>query len=102
MPWRTPPSSPRGVTVTADPLHERLLALIDEYVTSMQADDYPATWPLDALRAVVERHAPVEDRIGDTLVGLECHGCDTGGGYDPDWPCSTIQDVARELGVPSV
>jgi hypothetical protein len=47
-------------------------------------------------------HEPVEDRIGDRLVRLECHGCDEGGGYDWDWPdspCSTIQAITRELGV---
>jgi hypothetical protein len=79
-------------------LHEKLLAELDSYERAMPQ---PGNL-IDALRAVVELHAPTEDRIGDRLVRFECQGCDTGGGYDweyPRWPCSTIQAIARELGV---
>lgn len=87
--------------MTADPLHEKLLALIDEYVASMQADDYPATWPLTALRAVVELHAPAQP-YPLAPEHVVCNGCDRPpmSRFAPAWPCSTIQAIiARELGV---
>lgn len=76
-------------------LHERLLAVIGQH-----------GGPLDtgaALRAVVELHAPTDTFPGGTTpIGYSaCVGCDCEG-YDwehPSWPCSTIQVIARELGV---
>jgi hypothetical protein len=53
-----------------------------------------------ALRAAVELHAPVpyHETSPNWLI---CHGCDMDG-YEaerPPSPCSTIQAVARELGI---
>jgi hypothetical protein len=69
-------------------LHERLLAEIDRCQDGIGPDGGLG----DALRAVVELHAPVKLPIGETLY---CDGC----GNLPSWPCSTIQAIARELGV---
>lgn len=75
-------------------LHQQLLDLIAEYRTSADADDYPVRFPLDALRAVVELHAP-DDGAGYA----RCDGCLNAWGESAEWPCSTVQAIARELGV---
>lgn len=83
-------------------LHDELARLHDHLVACASCTTCEATAGYHALRAVVELHAPREDRIGTRLARLECQGCDVGGGYDweyPSWPCSTIQVIARELGV---
>lgn len=75
-------------------LHKRLLAAIARYEGAMGTRTLVA-----ALRAVVEVHEPV--REGGTLGYFTCRGCDNGSYAidSPDWPCSTIQAIARELGV---
>lgn len=52
-----------------------------------------------ALRAVVELHAPV--REGGVFGYNTCSGCDNGSYAidSPDWPCSTIQVIAEQLGI---
>ena len=54
-----------------------------------------------ALRAVVELHAPVPHTLHGNLIRNVCEGCDAGAYAEesPDWPCSTVQAVARELGI---
>jgi hypothetical protein len=52
---------------------------------------------MGALRAVVELHAP--DWYHPYYYG--CRGCDADG-YEwepPEWPCSTVELIARVLGV---
>lgn len=76
-------------------LHQQLLDRID-------AVSGPPSYPRlgKALRAVVELHKPVP-RFDHTPDWLVCHGCDMDG-YDaehPPWPCSTVQAIARELGI---
>lgn len=75
-------------------LHERLLARLDEE----DIGDNVAS----ALRAVVELHAPFQR----STLSLGCRACSTPvhtlpGRYVTvvNWPCSTIQAIARELGV---
>lgn len=85
-------------------LHQRLLALVGEYRTSADADDYPVRFPLDALRAVVELHAPVTHYPGgDVSVGPrpQCFGCEIDGwdAEHPEWPCETVKTIVRELGI---
>lgn len=82
----------------ADPvvLHAALLALINEYMESMIADDYPAPMPLVALRAVVELHRPEPcpppcSLRHEHLTCLHCRGM--------FWPCNTIEKITVELGV---
>jgi hypothetical protein len=73
------------VTVTAD-LHA---AIVDEIAHF--------DGPVDrALRAVVELHAPHDRLMGGPIVCGHCNGTH---GEDDPWPCSTIQAIARELGV---
>ena len=86
-------------------LHERLLtqlgwfdeALADPGGLINDASDLTA-----ALRAVVELHAPFQR----STLSLGCRACSTPvhtlpGRYVTvvNWPCSTIQAIARELGV---
>ena len=84
-------------------LHARLLAAIDGITADAEWGD--ACGPLAAaLRAVVELHEPIDTFPGGTVpIGYTaCAGCDCEG-YDwehPSWPCSTVQAIARELGVP--
>jgi hypothetical protein len=73
-------------------LHQQLLDLIGEYRTSADADDYPVRLPLDALRAVVELHAPYLAIDGQPYA---CQRC----GVIAGWPCDHIEAVARELGI---
>lgn len=73
-------------------LHTAVLAELD------RLDPHRLTTLGKALRAVVELHAPKPYFEGRT-DWLVCPGCDMSG-YDaehPDWPCSTIQAIAREL-----
>ena len=76
-------------------LHQRVLYAITIRDTSI----VPYHEVNAALRAVVELHAPVKP-YRDTPQ-LDCHGC----GQPPmarhraPWPCSTVQAIARELGV---
>jgi hypothetical protein len=84
----------------ADDLHQKLLAELDDRYVDILAEQRLGRSLVEALRAVVELHAPVPyfEHTPDWLV---CHGCDLDG-YDaqhPPWPCSTIQAITRELGV---
>jgi hypothetical protein len=81
-------------------LHSRVLATIDEYATSAVEDGYPVAWPLAALRAVVELHAPRRrlNGVSGELMWIECAGCLDDA---PPWPCSTIQVIAAQLGIPN-
>lgn len=75
-------------------LHARVLAELD----AIDALLVHKIRPVVALRAVVELHAPVERFEGSTLP--VCRGCDKHRtAKRPPWPCSTIQAIARELGV---
>jgi hypothetical protein len=81
-------------------LHEKLLAELDPAVP-WDADRDERAYA--ALRAVVELHAP-KPYMDSKPDGIqECRGCEVDG-YEweyPAWPCSTIQTIARELGVPT-
>ncbi|CAB4179447.1 hypothetical protein UFOVP1033_126 [uncultured Caudovirales phage] len=63
--------------------HDELLARLDDYGFGVP--------PLNALRAVVELHKPIE--------GHEhlCGGCWFGDGM-MSYPCPTIQAIEKELG----
>ena len=67
-------------------LHTRLLARLDEE----DIGDNLAS----ALRVVVELPAPEE-----SAGYARCDGCLNAWGESADWPCSTVQAIARELGV---
>lgn len=74
-------------------LHQQLLDVVD-------ANDEGGFW-LAIVRKVVELHAP-EPYVQSPLNRLfVCHGCDMEGrdAEHPDWPCSTIDAIARELGI---
>jgi hypothetical protein len=68
-------------------LHEQLLAELDHARRARGRDEMVA-----ALRAVVKRHAPIISLITGAIVGCQDN-------YGEPWPCSTIQVIARELGV---
>lgn len=68
-------------------LHEQLLAAVQPPAGTPLADLDPNSW-LAALRAVVELHAP------DTELPNACGTC-----CCSSWPCSTVQAIARELGI---
>jgi hypothetical protein len=72
----------------ADDLHQKLLAELDGYESMPQPGGL-----IDALRAVVELHAPASFTHGKDRVAI-CRAC-----ADTNPPCSTIQAIARELGV---
>jgi hypothetical protein len=76
-------------------LHQRLLDAISQHGGPLGVGT--------ALGVVVKLHAPepYSDHNPIAAAYLVCHGCDMSG-YDadhPDYPCSTIQAIARELGV---
>jgi hypothetical protein len=70
-------------------LHEKLLAELDPAVP-WDADRDERAYA--ALRAVVELHAEAPNSWGSCA---ECYSSEGLVG----WPCSTIQAIARELGV---
>ena len=73
-------------------LHEKLLARLGNF----HAVDWENELMVQqrALRAVVELHAPASDQP------QLCRTCWNEGAEDyHGWPCSTIQAIARELGV---
>jgi hypothetical protein len=75
-------------------LHERLLDHLRDLDVVLDEDRYDMTEPVAALRAVVELHAPASDQP------QLCRTCWNEGAEDyHGWPCSTIQAIARELGV---
>ncbi len=85
-------------------LHQRLLAQVDAYdctdprCTPRPGDQRCTRHALAAaLRAVVELHAPIEQGFAASHW-LDCRGCDSRD-EPPDSPCSTVQAIARELGV---
>lgn len=84
--------------MTADPLHQRLLAELDDYERAMPQ---PGNL-IDALRVVVERHEPFQR----SMLTLGCRACSTPVLTQPgrfvtvvNFPCPDIQAIARELGV---
>lgn len=82
-------------------LHARLVAELDP-TTPWDADRDEHVYA--ALRAVVELHAPVplfEDEPDEPPVcAVGIIYCDDGGHvHHEPYPCSTIQAIARELGV---
>lgn len=82
---------------TAD-LHARLLDRVTEAALAVEEDRYNMVGEIAALRAVVELHAPVLRFEGSEIP--VCRGCDKPRmARRPPWPCSTIQTIARELGV---
>jgi hypothetical protein len=78
-------------------LHQQLLDELDAYDRQRGIRDRPET----ALRAVVELHAPVPHTLYGNLIRNVCEGCDAGAYAEesPDWPCRTVQAIARELGI---
>ncbi len=74
--------------------HDRLLAEIDRYLVPTLAESEvgnKAIGVLQALRAVVELHKPIEDN--EHL----CSACWFGDGM-MSYPCLTIQVIEKELG----
>ena len=67
-------------------LHQELRDQVRPYLTEMGA----------VLSKVIEHHAPASHTSG----GPGCTGCDNGAYAedDPEWPCSTIILIAREMG----
>jgi hypothetical protein len=102
-------------------LHEQLLAEAgriaqfaeDRYITESVVQgrrpdlDKPGgiVGGLRGLRAVVEKHAPIEHRAFGTLCG-ECSVLESGQGWDDVLrfvaePCNTKRAIAESLGVPT-
>lgn len=85
-------------------LHERLIAATEQPLAGLQYTTGFLKAKVDALRAVVELHAPkplFDGASGWTGDFLVCHGCDIdgAGAERPEWPCSTIKAIASALGV---
>lgn len=53
-----------------------------------------------ALLAVLDRHKPEPDSMGGR-VSYYCANCRDTGWLGPgvDWPCETVEDIAKELGI---
>jgi transcriptional regulator with XRE-family HTH domain len=82
-----PAEQPEGEGERPVSLHEQLLAAINQHGGPLGVGT--------ALRAVAELHAPASDQP------QLCRTCWNEGAEDyHGWPCSTIQAIARELGVP--
>src|SRR5262245_54146892 len=95
----------------AQELYDALLKRVDTEREARFWRPVPALRPIvDALRATVELHKPERSHVSVAVNGksepagwLVCHGCDHAG-YDweyPDWPCSTIEVIAEQLGEPT-
>lgn len=92
-------------------LHEQLLAATEPRIAGTVLTSATVNAPLAALRAVVELHAPRPcTGMAELCAHLDPHNvCTTCGAADhyvigdPDSTarCSTIQAIARELGVPT-
>ena len=70
--------------------HDELLAKINYDIEGNPYDEY-----MSAIRAVVELHRPMSDRMPD------CSECITIHQGEPDvidYPCKTIQAIEKELG----
>lgn len=81
--------------MTADPLHERLLAKVRE----LDFRFGESGGAFHALRAVVDLHEPTHF-LRRPLTHPICETCSTDDDlHDERWPCSTIRVIARELGV---
>jgi hypothetical protein len=80
-------------------LHEQLLTVLDERINTIDQLGEQDDGMVRVVRAVVELHAPVN--AGALSEILICEGCEPGDDATscPDWPCSTVQAIARELGV---
>ncbi len=74
--------------------HDELLARIKQY--SDWAEVAFDTSPTNALRAVVELHKPVKDEWIDYVTCSACRVADDDY-YSPEYPCSTIQAIEKEL-----
>jgi hypothetical protein len=82
-------------------LHERLLTKLDQaYEIWAPRNVSPVLFDIRrALRAVVELHKPTTF-LRSPLATPICDTCSTDDdAHDVLWPCSTIQAIARELGV---
>jgi len=75
-------------------LHAQLLAELDDRYADILGEQRLGRSLVEALRAVVEMHAPIRHVITGVGVVVGCRTC-----FDSAWPCSTIQVIARELGV---
>lgn len=87
----------------ADPtLHERLLALTEPLVTGQMLTTSNVNGPRAALRAVVELHRPVTfwRPYNEPQQCYSCRSDRTDTGTVP-WPCSTVQAIAGQLGLPT-
>jgi hypothetical protein len=84
-------------------LHERLVADLDEFDRLL----VHKIRPVNALRAVVELHAPRPCSRGSELCfhsdeHFKCTLCGSAwdvGAVGEAWPCSTIRTIAEALGV---
>ena len=67
--------------------HDKLLARLDDYGFGVP--------PLNALRAVVELHKPLNSLWHKQII---CESCQEGNDYPITYPCETIQAIEKELG----
>jgi hypothetical protein len=90
--------------MTADKptLHARLTREIDDHIAGYDMGDQIGHG-YHALRAVIELHKPQDTWSSGVIVlgPALCFGCDFDGydGEHPEWPCRTIEAIARELGI---
>ena len=72
--------------------HEELLAKLSpaRYIIKDEA-----VAQLNALRAVVELHIPIDKSRHEDKIDLRCRECTDG--FEP-YPCPTIQAIEKELG----
>ena len=74
--------------------HDKLLTRLDDYGFGVP--------PLNALRAVVELHKPVElTPPWEYVKYMACDACESwtnDGAYYLPYPCPTIQAIEKELG----
>ena len=66
--------------------HDKLLARLDDYGFGVP--------PLNALRAVVELHKPLNSLWHKQII---CESCQEGNDYPITYPCPTIQAIEEQL-----
>ena len=66
--------------------HDKLLARLDDYGFGVP--------PLNALRAVVELHKPLNSLWHKQII---CESCQEGNDYPITYPCDTLQAIEKEL-----
>ena len=73
--------------------HDELLAMLNEDIEAWREDGVENKWTL-SLRAVVELHKPMSDRMPDCAECVTIHQGETDVVF---YPCPTIQAIEKEL-----